>query len=294
VGPVHAAWSAPGDGQWVELPDARHPDRPPLLYKTLLHPDANRSWAEVFVVAVDLSQVSVHLVAGYQEPRSSDPEAKRYERRARVLEADLPGLLAAFNGGFKAEHGQHGMRVDGVTLVRPRGTLCSIAGYDDGRIRVRVHSDLAPSEDRMVWLRQAPPCMVQDGRLHPGLADPEARSWGATLDGETVIRRSAVGVSADGNVLYVSITNSTTARVLAQGLQHAGAADLAQLDVNWSFPKFVTFAPGEAGTDLVAVPLAKGFELDPDDYVRHRSMRDFFYLKRKEAPGVAVKSPASH
>src|SRR5688500_8418031 len=42
VPPMHASWSAPGDGVWVAVEDPRHAD-PPRLYKTLLHPDKNRS-----------------------------------------------------------------------------------------------------------------------------------------------------------------------------------------------------------------------------------------------------------
>ena len=84
VGPVHASWSAPGDGQWVAMPDARHPDAPPAMYKTLLHPDRNRSWAEVFVVAVDLRQVDLHLMAGRYEPKSFEKKAKDYPPPAVV------------------------------------------------------------------------------------------------------------------------------------------------------------------------------------------------------------------
>src|SRR5690606_12574764 len=64
VGPVHQSWSAPGDGQWVPIAIPDVPDLPPHLYKTLLHPDKNRSWAELFVVAIRIADVDLHLVAG--------------------------------------------------------------------------------------------------------------------------------------------------------------------------------------------------------------------------------------
>jgi hypothetical protein len=109
------------------------------------------------------------------------------------------------------------------------------------------------------------------------------RKWGATLDGETVIRRSAIGLNAARDVLYVSITNHTNARVLAEGMRHAGAVDVAQLDVNWSYPKFVLFEPKEPGGPRKAVALASGFEFSEDEYIRKRARRDFFYLVRKPA-----------
>jgi hypothetical protein len=126
--------------------------------------------------------------------------------------------------------------------------------------------------------------MVRDNKLHPGIIYLSGnRKWGATLDGETVIRRSAIGLNAARDVLYVSITNHTNARVLADGMRHAGAVDVAQLDVNWSYPKFVLFEPKEAGGPRKAVALASGFEFSEDEYIRKRARRDFFYLMRKPA-----------
>ena len=53
-GPALKSWSAPGDGVWVPIVDPRRPEEQPYMLKTLLHPDPERGWAEVFVVAVDL------------------------------------------------------------------------------------------------------------------------------------------------------------------------------------------------------------------------------------------------
>ena len=275
---------------WVAIQDPRHPVEDPPLRKTLLHPDQYRSWAELFVVAVDLRQVDVHLVAGRYEPKTFEPDAKDYERAARIPDSAHEQLLAAFNGSFKTEHGYYGMFIDGVTLVKPRERACTIALYRDGQLRVAGWPQLKSGQGEMVWFRQAPSCMVEDGKLHPGLLDPKARSWGATLDGETVIRRSAVGLNRARDVLYVSISNHTTARAIALGMKHAGATDVAQLDVNWSYPKFVVYQPREEDGQLVAVALAEGFEFSEDEYIRQRSQRDFFYLTRRTEPQKTAKN----
>nr|PZN26400.1 MAG: hypothetical protein DIU78_07845 [Pseudomonadota bacterium] len=281
-GPFDKRRAARGDGIWVPIVDPRRPDDDPRLYKTLLHPDPTRGWAEVFVVAVDLRRVDVHLVAGSQEPKFEDEEnAPPYERPAKIPEEHHDTLLAAFNGGFMTEHGGYGMKLDGVVIVSPKPDVCSLVRYTDGSMQIATWKRLADREPEMLWYRQAPPCMVQDGKLHPGLVVGAMRRWGATLDGETVIRRSAVGLSADRRILYVSITNHTTARVLADGLRHAGAVDIAQMDVNWSYPKFVLYEPHPDDGRLVAIALAKGFEFSEDEYVRRRSRRDFFYITRK-------------
>ncbi|HET9933002.1 MAG TPA: hypothetical protein VFQ35_20005, partial [Polyangiaceae bacterium] len=119
-GPVLKRWSAQGDGVWVPIVDPRRPDEAPYMYKTLLHPDATRSWAEVFVVAIDVPRVDLFVVAGSQEPKTDDPKTASYVRVAKVPEAQHEELLAAFNGGFMTEHGGYGMKVDGVVLVQPK------------------------------------------------------------------------------------------------------------------------------------------------------------------------------
>jgi hypothetical protein len=309
VGPVLASYSAPGDGHWLPMPDVRFPDRPPVMFKTLLHPDRNRSWAEVFVVAIDLRRVDIHLVAGSKEPEATVEEAREIERPGVIPEAHRDAVLAAFNGGFKTEHGEYGMKVGTLTFVPPKNGICTIGAHADGRIRLSTWEHLADAAEEMVWWRQTPSCMVEDGKLHHKLADEKlAKKWGATLDGETVIRRSAVGLSADGNTLFVSISNHTTARVLAEGVRHAGAVTVAQLDVNFSYPKFVTFEPkhdpgaGEAPR-RIATALADGFEFSEDEYIRNKARRDFFYVMPKgadertaelspdPAPAVGVPTP---
>lgn len=280
VGPVHARITTPVDGVWVPI---RYPGRDlgaPILFKTQLHPDARRPWAEVFVVAIDLSRARLWAVAGSRDPEATVAEGRRYQRPARIPEQHHPDLLAAFNGGFKTEHGQYGMMVDGVTLVRPRPLSCTIAGYADGSLVIATWKKIADTEERMSWWRQTPPCLYQDGKMHGALWEDETRGWGAAVGGETVIRRSAIGLDSERRVLYVGLGNFTTARAIGDAMHHAGADDVAQLDVNWTFPKLLLYQQGDAG-QLDAHVLVEGFVFEVDEYVRKRSPRDFFYLTKR-------------
>ncbi|HTA91699.1 MAG TPA: hypothetical protein VK745_19080 [Polyangiaceae bacterium] len=287
-GPALKEWSAPGDGEWVGIKDPRHSDEAPRMYKTLLHPDKGRSWAEVFVVAIDLKQVELFPVAGTQEPQPDSDDAKKYVRDGKIPVAKQATLIAAFNGGFMTEHGGYGMKLDGVTIAKPKARACTIAFYKDDSMRIASWPELSASEVDMLWFRQTPECMWEGDTLHAGLqAGSGLKKWGSTVDGETVIRRSGIGLNADRSVLYVAITNHTSARVLADGLHHAGATDVAQLDVNWSYPKFVTFEPIGHTTVLHPVPLAPGFEYSDDEYLRKKEKRDFFYILRRD-PGSSA------
>lgn len=274
LGPMYSKVTTAEDGIWQRV-EVRSTSKP-VLYRTIIHPDPERTYAELFVFALDLSRVRVHAVAGTVEPKS----AERHPVVARpgvVPEFDHEHLIAAFNGGFKAEHGQFGMAVDGNELLAPRPTSCTFAGLPDGSIRIGTWTSLANQANEYTFWRQTPGCMLEQGALHPGLVNPDSKRWGATLEGDTVIRRSAVGLSADRRTLFVGISNSTTARALALGMQHAGAVDVAQLDVNFSYPRFLLYRDQPEG-GLVAIGAVKGQLFERNEYVGRPSSRDFFYV----------------
>jgi hypothetical protein len=279
VGPLFRDVAAHGDGVWVPVLDPMHPSGSTVLFKTLIHPDRERPWAELFVVAIDLRQTATFVAAGTVEPVAATDEGERYARSGLVPEERRAELVAVFNGGFKAEHGHYGMNVDGVTLLPPRPKACTIVRYADGAVRIGTWTALAPNEGEMTWWRQAPACLVEGGKLHPGLANEKATSWGAALGGETVVRRSAVGVDREHTTLYVGVSNATHARAIALGMQHAGAADVAQLDINWSYPHFVMFRPSTEGTPE-GFGLFEGFAYEDNTYITRRSQRDFFYITK--------------
>ncbi|HEX5099749.1 MAG TPA: phosphodiester glycosidase family protein [Polyangiaceae bacterium] len=274
VAPLYPAVAALEDGVFRAMP-TRFGDAP--IYRTMLHPDRERAYSELFVFALDLSKLSVHAAAGSVEPKS-DRALPGVERPGMVPEADRGRLVAAFNGGFKAEHGEFGMMVDGTELLRPKSYSCTFAGSADGSITIGTFSKLNAPSRSFAWWRQTPGCMVENGELHPGLRSPDTKNWGATIDGKTVIRRSAVGLSADGKMLFVGISNSTTARAMALGMQQAGAVTVAQLDVNFSFPRFLVYEPDPSTGALTAVGAVKGLLYGPDEYVGRASSRDFFYV----------------
>ena len=68
IGPHYREVAAQGDGIWVPVVDLLHPRDSVVLFKTLIHPDADRPWAELFVVAIDLRQTNIFAVPGIIEP----------------------------------------------------------------------------------------------------------------------------------------------------------------------------------------------------------------------------------
>jgi Phosphodiester glycosidase len=273
--------AAEGDGAWLPMADSVARGDAPVLWKSVVHPDPKRGFAAVAVVAIDLARVELRLVAGTKEPFSNDVPAER--RPGRVPEGRLAELIAAFNGGFKAMHGHYGMMLDGDTFLPPRDIACTVALYRDGAVRVRSWPAVQADEPRLLAYRQTPPCLVEEGALHHALYDSN-RNWGATVSGETVIRRSALGVDAQGKLLFYGLGDAVTARSLAAAMKAAGAHDAAELDVNHAYPRFLLYdrgAPGAAPN--AASSLIPDVKFKPNEYVGEPAQRDFFYLVRRRS-----------
>lgn len=276
--PPHPGVASAADGKWIPMEDAS--GQPPAMYKSLVHPDPKRSFAVVALVAIDRKRVDLHLVAGKTEPSST---VVPMEKRPGIVPASAHGdLVAAFNGGFKAVHGHWGMMLGGETYLPARDVGCTIAMMKDGSVRIGTWKELKASEGDMTWYRQTPPCLVENDATHPALEVEYAKGWGATVSGETVIRRSALGVDATGRYLIFGLGDALTAQSLARAMKQAGAKDAAQLDVNYAYPRFLVYerAGGEAPKAKSAI--IPDIKFRPAEYVGEPALRDFFYLTRRK------------
>lgn len=268
------------DGQWIAIADTEAPSEPPLFYKALVHPDKSRSFAAVAVVAIDLARVGLTLVPGTIEPASTT--LARDQRTGLVPQDQLADLVAAFNGGFKAEHGHWGMMVNGVALLPPRDVACTIGLFKDGSLKIRTYPALKDAEGDMRAYRQTPPCLVEEGKINDRLiAADNSKGWGAAVGGDTVIRRSAIGLDAEGKTLFYALGDSVTAGALARAMKAAGAENAAQLDVNAAYPRFLFYKHPANELPKVDSAIIPDVKFAKHEYVGEPEGRDFFFLTRK-------------
>ena len=148
VTPPYEKVASEGDGQWIPM-RAPWDSGPVALHKTLLHPDPKRPVAAAAIVAAPLADMSLHLVAGTDEPKSQ--HVPRAERPGLVPEADQETLVAAFNGGFKAMHGNYGMRIGARLFIPPRGSACDVGPTSDDNIVIATHEALVDVEPTFAW-----------------------------------------------------------------------------------------------------------------------------------------------
>ena len=283
--PRPAAWrmedvpplgTAPEEGRWTAY--LRDATGVVVAYRTFLQPDPERPYASVAVVAFDLQATRLHFVPGYTEPVS----AVFISRPARIPAGDLlPGkILAAFNGGFKAEHGHFGVMVAGVILIPPRDGFGTVAIDADGKVALGAWGkDISASPGQAAW-RQNGPLIIQEGQINPHTAVTDPKDWGYTTDGGTATGRSALGISPDGRVLYYAAGFDLTLPALSRAVQEAGAWQAIQLDINNFYAHFEAFSMGSEGK-LAAVPLLDQMKGPGDQRYLTINSRDFFYVTTK-------------
>ena len=261
----------PGVGTWT--PYITDSTGQVLAYRTLLQPDPTRSYTLAAVVAFNLKAVQLHYEVGFGEPYA--PGVKKFSSGNIPSRYRLPNvLLAAFNGGFKFEHGAFGSIQNGQASVLPTRGYGTVAIYQDGHIRMGEWGvDLNLSPD-MVDLRQNGPLVIRNGQITPQVNNPHY--WGYTISYGTVTWRSGIAIDKQGTTLYYFAGPYLSIDTLAEAMLAVHAWHAIQLDINNFWVNFETFTA--ANNSLVPEPLFPkemnaniGRFLSP--YVR-----DFFYI----------------
>lgn len=248
------------------------------MARTRLHVHHIRPDKVFEVVAMDRLAVEPVLVVG-----KSDPSAPSIgtPRTGIVPTEDHASLLAVFNGGFMQRHGGWGLVVGGDEYTPPKSEGCSIVSYRDGSLRIATHDKLGSRSD-VAWLRQTPPCLVEDGLAGQRvLRDPSNVIWGKAIGGKFDIRRSALAVDATGRVLYYVFSDWNDPAELARGLVALGVSAAAELDVNWSYTWFYWVAQGEGGLPRIAEALVPKAKYHPLALIARPAPRDFFFVRAR-------------
>lgn len=274
--------AAPGDGRWTPFGDAALGERataePRAVARTVVHPHPESRFITVTIAAMDLGRLSVHLRPGTEDLAWA--KLPPGESAGLVPAGDRDALVLVMNGGFQPKHGRWGLAANGVVVTPPRKEGCTVAVYGTATVRVAPWPALAHSASEMTSYRQTPPCILDGGAVHPALLKGLDKPWAGHTADLTTRRRSAVGIDAEGRVLFYAIGEEASPRWLAEALRLAGASSAAQLDINWYWTRFLLFGT-EGGALHVTSTLIPKMEHLRTEYVERASSRDFFYVTRK-------------
>ncbi|MFO0611041.1 MAG: hypothetical protein U0414_00540 [Polyangiaceae bacterium] len=271
--------AAPGDGEWAEM--KIDGVSPAIVVRTALHPRKDNKGAVVHIVAFDFTKVELGLLPGTKEPVS--PSVPFKDRPGLITTDQVKRLVAFTNGGWLSAHQGHGMRVGEFNFVAPQDRFCTLALTDTGQIRIGTWSRIKGDDAHFVWLRQNVPCLIEDGEKNPKIGTFERHMWGASMDGEKDIRRSAYAISKDGKVLFFAIGHLVDQEALANALAAADVQGACQMDINYAFTKFMFFDHVNEKGPVGSAPLMKDMTIAPFEgwSPGAGAVRDIFYLLRR-------------
>jgi hypothetical protein len=305
----------PGEGQWVATDDpfvARAPGLPTPFVTSFLRCDRERRDTRVYVTLWDPRQIALHMQAGTVEPVSATGEAGPglIPRAPEVMKR----VVAGFNGGFQAMHGEYGMEVDGVLYLPPKPYAATVMELRDGTTAFGAWPRATEVPDDVLSFRQNLTALVQNDRFNPW----GRVWWGGTPPGwqdNIHTTRSGICLTKDKFVGYF-FGNDISADVLAAAMLAANCSFGIHLDMNPGLVgfEFYSVQPAEHFTPL-GRPLQPDWEYEgalrdfpglrvrsrrmvrsmasppPPQYFR-RETRDFFYLtQRPTLPGMELTPP---
>lgn len=149
----------------------------------------------------------------------------------------LVGVVGAFNGGFKANALAGGTIANGLTLAPMKNGLAT-AGIDThGKLTIGVWGrDLPTPNFQGVVYRQNLTLLVDGGVATATAVHASPYVWGSPLHGVVREPRTALGIDAQGNVLFVASEQNVLPAELAQAMVLAGAQRAMELDMNPYWP----------------------------------------------------------
>jgi len=232
-----------------------------------------RSSSGVALLSFDQRLVELRLHSG-----TVDAGGSGWRFGPAVLGAELRRLVAAFNGGFKFSTGAGGFESYG-RVGAPLGTgLGSIVTYTDGRTDIGAwHAGLPAPGTPVASVRQNLTLLIDHGTAAPSIDCVSC--WGATLGGVSDPARSALGITADGRLVWAGGERLTPAQ-LAYALLGARVVRAVELDIN---PEWVAgYLYGHRGGvgPLAPVPVVPGQNGVPGSFLAPYS-RDFFTIEAR-------------
>jgi hypothetical protein len=181
----------------------------------------------VTLVRFDQAHVHLTLHAG-----STDGGVSGWTYGDHITPREIHVLIAAVNGGFKLTYGGVGFTSGGHVAVPLETGLASIVTYTDGTTDIGTWRAGVPRAGRRVFsVLQNQRLLVDRGVAAANVSSCIIACWGDTIGGQTVVARSALGITAGGQLVWAAGEQLLPAG-LAAGLISAGAVRAIELDIN--------------------------------------------------------------
>ena len=229
-----------------------------------------RSTTGIALLSFDQRRLELRLHSG-----TSDASATGWRFGPAVDASELTALLAAFNGGFKYSTGAGGFMSYGRVAVPLQDGLGSIVTYADGTTDIGSWHQEVPAPGRqVVSVRQNLTLLIDHGSAASTLDCLSC--WGATLGGVIDPARSALGITAAGNLIWAGGEHVTVAQI-ADALLGAQVVRAVELDINPTWVAGYLYGHRGGKGPLAPVPVVAGQRGVPGQFLAPWS-RDFFTI----------------
>ncbi|HET9058954.1 MAG TPA: hypothetical protein VFN61_03465, partial [Acidimicrobiales bacterium] len=185
--PLVVSPALPGEGQWQ--PTGPLVKGRPAMYVAQFRADDIYTSQITSAVWVDTKLLKIQLVPGSTEPGGT------WSHPPYVTPAELPYLVAAFNGGFRFQDARGGIYLEGKQGVPLVNGAASLVVYKDGRVAIGSWGSQVSMSPSVVSVLQNVVLLVDHGKLAPSATYTDNAIWGYTLGGGFVVPRSGIGVT---------------------------------------------------------------------------------------------------
>ena len=248
----------------------------PVLYAPAMRwQDHTAAWITRLASGVSLMTFDQHLLELHLHSGTIDAGTLGWRYGPSIGGFELTRLAAAFNSAFRLSTGSGGFESYGRVGAPLQAGLASIVTYADGTTDIGTWESQVPTPgERVISVRQNLGLLIDHG---VAAANVDCVScWGATLGGIAAPARSALGITADGRLVWAGGSSLTVAQ-LAAVLLGAHVVRAVELDINpeWVAGYFYGHRGGHGPLAPVpALPTQHGI---PGQYLAPWS-RDFFTL----------------
>jgi len=234
--PTVVAPALPGEGTWQAFASVAGQ---PAVWATSIRPNAAYPSVVASMAEIDLTHLRFALFNGADVPGGAG-----WQRGDRVPPALQPGLVAAFNGGFRFDNEPGGYLTEG-RLVRPLlAGQATLAIDRAGRLFIGEFGRDLTNDGTWVSLRQNLPLIVDAGVSQVLLK--QGTDWGKNYHNVIFVTRSALCLRSDGRYAYVTV-GPVDAPLLGDALVALGCKRAIELDINGTWPTFFSFHPAPGG-----------------------------------------------
>jgi hypothetical protein len=232
-----------------------------------------RSRSGVALLSLDQRLVELRLHSG-----TVDAGGSGWRYGPAVHGAELRRLVGAFNGGFKFSTGAGGFESYGRVGAPLRNGLASIVTYTDGRTGIgRWHAGVPAGGTPVASVRQNLTLLIDHGTVAPSVDCISC--WGATLGGVSDPARSALGITANGYLVWAGGEHLTPAQ-LADALLAARVMRAVELDINPEWVAGYLYRHRGGLRPLAPAPVVPGQNGVPGFFLAPYS-RDFFTIEAR-------------